>query len=59
MNKFNKDLINFVKDHYQINSREAEEYVDIFIRTNSGIQSLVDILKGYGKTEKEIKKLLK
>ena len=59
VNKYNKDLISFVKDHYQINSREAEEYVDIFIRTNSGIQSLVDIMKTYGKTEKEIKKLLK
>ena len=59
VNKYNKDLINFVKDHYQINSREAEEYVGIFIRTNSGIQSLIDIMKTYGKTEKEIKKLLK
>ena len=59
VNKYNKDLIRFVKDHYQINSQEAEEYIGIFIRTNSGIQSLVDIMKTYGKTEKEIKKLLK
>ena len=59
MNKYNKDLVNFVRDHYKINSREAEEYIDIFTRTNSGIQSLVDIMKTYGKTEKEIKKLLK
>ena len=59
MDKYNKDLISFVKDHYQINSNEAEEYVGIFIRTNSGIQSLIDIMKTYGKTEKEIKKLLK
>ena len=57
VNKYNKELINFLKDHYQINSREAEEYVDIFIRTNSGIQSLIDIMKIYGKTEKEIKKM--
>ena len=59
VNKYNKDLINFVKDHYQINSNEAEEYIGIFIRTNSGIQGLIDIMKSYGKTEKEIKKLLK
>ncbi len=58
-NKYNKDLVNFVKNHYQINSRESEEYIDILIRTNSGIQSLIDIMKTYGKTEKEIKKLLK
>tara|TARA_R100000005_G_C4907037_1_gene146496 strand:+ start:311 stop:760 length:450 start_codon:yes stop_codon:yes gene_type:complete len=59
VNKYNKDLIRFVKDHYQINSQEAEEYIGIFIRTNSGIQSLIDVMKTYGKTEKEIKKLLK
>ena len=59
VNKYNKDLIKFVRNHYEVNSQEAEQYVDIFIRTNSGIQSLVDILKSYGKTEKEIKKLLK
>ena len=59
MNKFNKDLVKFVKDHYEISSQEAEEYVGIFIRTNSGIQNLIDIMKTYGKTEKEIKKLLK
>jgi hypothetical protein len=59
VNKFNKDLIKFVKDHYQISSQEAEQYISIYIHTTSGIQSLIDILKGYGKTEKEIKKLLK
>ena len=59
VNKYNKDLVNFIKDHYQINSREAEEYIDIFIQTNDGIQNLIDIMKTYGKTEKEIKKLLK
>ena len=59
VNKFNKELVKFVKDHYEISSQEAEEYVGIFIRTTSGIQNLVDIMKSYGKTEKEIKKLLK
>ncbi len=59
MAKFNKELVTFVKDHYQINSSEAEQYIGMFIRTNNGLQSLIDLLKGYGKTEKEIKKLLK
>ena len=59
VNKFNKELVKFVKDHYEINSHEAEEYIDIFRRTTSGLGNLVDIMKGYGKTEKEIKKLLK
>jgi len=59
VNKFNKELIKFVKDHYEISSQEAEQYIEIFIHTNSGLQNLVDILKSYGKTEKEIKKILK
>ena len=29
MDKYNKDLVNFVKDNYQINSREDEEYVEL------------------------------
>ena len=59
VNKFNKELVKFVRDHYEVNSQEAEEYIGIFIRTNSGLENLVDIMKSYGKTEKEIKKLLK
>jgi len=57
--KYNKDLINFVKEHYITSKREAEDMIDILILTNEGLQSLVDAMKIYGKTEKEIKKLLK
>jgi len=59
MDKYNKDLVNFVKDNYQINSREAEEYVDLFKRNDGGINHLTKLLKMHGKTDKEIKKLLK
>jgi len=57
--KYNKDLVTFVKDHYVTSKREAEDMIDIFILTTDGLQSLVDAMKVYGKTEKEIKKLLK
>jgi len=57
--KYNKDLVTFVKDHYETSKREAEGMIDILILTNEGLQSLVDAMKIYGKTEKEIKKLLK
>ena len=59
LDKYNKDLVTFVKDHYVVSKREAEDMIDIFILTNEGLQSLVDAMKVYGKTEKEIKKLLK
>jgi len=57
--KYNKDLVKFVKDHYVTSKREAEDMIDVLILTNKGLQSLVDAMKIYGKTEKEIKKLLK
>ena len=57
--KYNKDLVKFVKSHYQTSTREAESMIDILILTTDGLQSLVDAMKVYGKTEKEIKKLLK
>tara|TARA_R110001592_G_scaffold86678_1_gene255845 strand:+ start:824 stop:1270 length:447 start_codon:yes stop_codon:yes gene_type:complete len=57
--KYNKELVIFIKDHYQISSIEAEDYIDVLIRSTKGLQSIVSALELYGKTEKEIKKLLK
>ncbi len=59
VDKYNKELITYVKNHFEISKREAEMSVDLMVRTTDGIQHLVDILKLYGKSEKEIKKLLK
>jgi len=58
-NKYNKELVSFIKDYYQVSSIEAEDYIDILIMTTDGIQSIVSALQSYGKTEKEIKKILK
>ena len=59
MNKYNKDLVKLIANHYNVNSREAEEYVDLFKNTSGGPNHLNKLLTMYGKTEKEIKKLLK
>ena len=59
VNKYNKDLVKLIANHYSVNSQEAEEYVDLFKKTDGGINHLNKLLKMYGKTEKEIKKLLK
>ena len=59
IDKYNTDLVTFVKDHYMTSKREAEDMIDILILNTEGLQSLVDIMKTYGKTEKEIKNLLK
>ena len=59
LNKYNKDLVKLITSHYNVNSKEAEEYIDLFKHTNGGISHLNKLLKMYGKTDKEIKKLLK
>jgi len=59
MNKYNKELVQLVRSHYNVNTQEAEEYIDLFKRTSGGMNHFNELLKMYGKTEKEIKKLLK
>jgi hypothetical protein len=52
--KYNKDLLKLLSEHFYINTRVAEEYIDI-IPTDR----MKEIIRMYGKTESEIKKLLK
>ena len=59
MGKYNKELVQLIREHYNINSREAEEYIDLFKNTNGGINHLNELLKIYGNSDKQIKKLLK
>jgi hypothetical protein len=59
VDKYNKDLVKHIIDHYNINSNEAKEYIDLFKSTEGGINHLIELLKIYVKNEKEIKKLLK
>ena len=55
--KYNKELLEFVAKHYQISIREATEYVAMMLNTDKEL--VVDILRKYGKTDKEIKSLMK
>ena len=52
--KYNKELVKFIADHYQVAKIEAEEYIGLLQKTE-----ITDLLKRYGKQEKEIKGLLK
>ena len=59
MSKYNKDLVKIIGEHYQIPKTEAEEYITILLSNSDTLDNLVTILKLYGKTDKEIKGLLK
>jgi hypothetical protein len=55
--KYNKELLEFVAKHYQVSIREATEYVAMMLDMDKEL--VVDILRKYGKTDKEIKSLMK
>ena len=59
MEKFNAELIQLIAEHYEIPKSQAIEYIDMFMRTNGGINHIHKLLEMYGKTKKEIKGLLK
>jgi hypothetical protein len=59
VDKFNPELVTIISDHYEVSKKEAKVYIDLYKHTNEGTLSLNRILKMYGKTEKEIKRLLK
>jgi hypothetical protein len=52
--KYNKELISFLAKHYQISKSESEEYIPLLSK-----DEISAICKKYGKTDKEIKQLMK
>ena len=55
--KYNSDLVELLSKHHLISEREAIEYLDLYFETS--IDTLKEIIKKYGKTSKEIDRLLK
>jgi hypothetical protein len=56
--KFNKELIQLVSNKFEVSKDDAYSYCVLFFKTESGINSLIDICKQYGKSEKEIEGLM-
>ena len=52
--KYNKELVKFIADHFQVPKIEAEEYIGLLNKVE-----IISLLKKYGKSEKEAKSLLK
>ena len=57
--KFNKELIRLFVDYFECSEKEATEYLQILFNEPDGDKKVRDIIELYGKTEKEIKVLLK
>ena len=52
--KFNKEVLNYIVEYFEVSRLEASEYVQLIPKEN-----LKDLLREFGKTEKEIKKLIR
>ena len=55
--KYNPELMELLSKHFLISEKEAVEYLELY--TGDRLLSLKEIVKLYGKTDKEIDKLLK
>ena len=58
LDKYNVDLVMLISKHYEVSKAEAKGYIDILKHTDDRT-SLIEVVEQYGKTKKEIKKLLK
>ena len=55
--KYNAELIELIAMHFQISEKEASEYIELYLLTDK--DALISIVKMYGKSDQEVKKLLK
>lgn len=55
--KYNSELVELLSKHFLISEKEAVEYLELY--TGDRLLSLKEIVKLYGKTDKEVEKLLK
>ena len=52
--KYNKEVIDYLVDYFEVSRLQASEYRELIPKDN-----LIHMLKEYGKNDKEIKKMLK
>lgn len=55
--KYSPELVELLSKHFLISEKEAVEYLELY--TGDRLLSLKEIVKKYGKTDKEVDKLLK
>ena len=59
VNKYNPELVKFLADHFQCSKTESEDYISLMMLNEHGRDRLIQLLKQYGNSDKEVKKLLK
>ena len=59
VNKYNPELVKLLADHFQCSKTESEDYIGLMMLNEHGRDRLIQLLKQYGNSDKEVKKLLK
>ena len=52
--KFNKEIIDYIVEYFEVSRLQASEYVSLIPKDN-----MKNLLREFGKSEKEIKKLVR
>jgi len=55
---YTDELVQLVSQKFESSHKEAIEYINLFNNTAGGKKELHDICRGFGKTDKEIEKIL-
>ncbi len=56
--KYNPELVSILKRHYEVSESNILEYLHIFYSNESYKSDLINIIKMYGKNDKECTKLI-
>jgi hypothetical protein len=51
-------LLDIISKHFEVSNRQSNEFVNILIQNDSGINRLIEICKLYGIDDKEIEKMI-
>jgi hypothetical protein len=55
--KHNQDMVVAIAQHYSVSKRQANDYVNVLIKSDDGLTKLLDLLGAIGFSESEIEKL--
>lgn len=55
--KHNPDLLNLVAKTYDVSRRQANEYINVLVATDEGLEKLVELCSAMGLSESEINQL--
>jgi hypothetical protein len=56
--KINSELVGYIVSRFQVGSHEAEEYYRVLVNVPTGLETLREICRSYGRTDKEIERII-